>query len=216
MTHPHQLHALAALWSLRAARQRLTIAAAIEDRENALAALEPADGLRSQTYGSRGGSGGHGDPVAGAALTVSTSVRTNRAAALDRRILSTLSWLADSIAGQLGAHRPDPDVLLTQLVTGLSPATAAHLTRWVTEADQQIRKHLGLGQDLMPAPGNRPCPACQVRQLYVQTSAPIASEHTIVCRAGCLCRGDGCTCDMPVKVQGVAHIWFAQTRTMAS
>jgi hypothetical protein len=207
VTHPNQLHALAALWSLRAARRVLDQVAADEARQIMLEVLQAADGLRSPLYSGGRGTGGHGDPVAGAALGSTGPVRANRYAQLAERTTGTLTWLAGQLAGDLGRGHPDPAALLTQLVSSLQPVTAANLDRWAGDLDQRIRTALALHPDQWPLLGNPDCPACHVRQLYAQTSAPITREWTVICRAGCICTGPGCTCGMPMLAAGVRHVW---------
>lgn len=209
MTHPYQLHATAALWSLRVARRRL------HDRASRYGTLGPsldaADTLRSPRYGTRGGTGGHSDPVASALLTAVTRTGADRLEQLADRANGTLTWLAQ----RLHATGPgDPLGRLLDAVPTLSPSTAADLARWVAERDEHIRQALDLAPALDALPG-RACPSCGIRQLYLQTSAP-AGQQTMICAAGCTCAGTGCTCGMPVKAAGVTHIWLAQTRTMAS
>lgn len=206
--HPHQLHALAALWSLRAARRHLAQAAADEARAITAEALEPADGLRSPLYAAGRGTGGHGDPSARAALDATEpTTRANRWADLAANTTTTLDWLAHNVAGRLAQDHPDPAALLTQLAGGLRSSTAATITLWARELDDRIRTALSLHHDLWPLPGNPPCPACHVRQLYAQTSAPYTGDWTVICGARCLCPGPGCPCGMDLPTAGVAHIW---------
>lgn len=201
--HPHQLHATAALWSLRAARRRL------HDRASRYGTLGPnldaADTLRSPRYGTRGGSGGHSDPVAAALLTAVTRTGADRLEQLADRTTGTLTWLAR----KLNAAGPgDPLGRLLAAVPDLRPAPAAHLQRWILEADHDVRKALGINADRQPLPGAR-CPSCGLRRLEAQTSADNRAHWTVICTAGEVCAGNACTCGMPVKAAGVTHIWDA-------
>lgn len=206
MTHPHQLHAHAAAWSLRTARQRLLVAAAIRAREDAIASTEGDDGLRSQTFGQRSALGHIGDPTADAALTGHRpTTRPNPYLQLAERVTSTLAWLA----GKLGVTgTTDPLVRLTAAVPTLRPSTAGELHRWLAGEDARLRAALGMEPDRRPIPGAPPCPACGMRLLRTQTSAPDRSAWTVVCTStSCRCAGLTCTCDMPIRAAGVAHIW---------
>ena len=205
MTHPHLLHLRAVSWSLNAARGALHVRAGEEAEQIAAEVAEGVnDGLRSSVFGQFGGTG-HGDPVAAVALAGSLEPRPNRYAQLYASTTDTLRWLAD----QLGAPTaPDP---LTRLNNAdMLPGTAATVTRWLAEADQRIRNLLHMAPQLAPLDAltsNPPvCPGCRMVTLYVQTAAP-SHLWTVICRAECVCSGDGCRCGMPVRVEGVAHIW---------
>lgn len=205
MTSPHHLHATTAAWSLHAARDRLLIAAAVEAHESTLAAAVPRDGLRSTTCGTRGPRGGHGDPVGGIALTTSTTRRTDRHSQLYDRTTGTLAWLARQLDTPGDGLGLDPLALLMTTLPTLRPANAANLAKWLTEMDGRIRGALGIDPDEQLVTGV-PCPRCGTRQLYIQTAAPEAVQ-TVICRAGCVCTGQGCTCGMPGAVEGAQHIW---------
>jgi hypothetical protein len=201
--HPHHLHAAAALWSLVASREQLRQAAVAEAQFRGV--VQDDAGVRSPTYGTRG-AGGHSDPVPDFLFA---RVRPNRAAQLAERITDTLAWLA----GELCTNEPTNArslalVRIQSTLPTLQPATAANLHRWLAEADQQIRTHLGLAPDRQPLPGTA-CPSCAVRQVYVQTSAPNRARWTIICAAGCTCAGETCTCGMLMRAEGVHHIWAA-------
>ena len=146
MTHPHQLHAQAACWSLRAARQHLDIQVAIAHRERGLALVEAADGLRSQIYGNRYGLGRYGDPTAGAALDGTTAARSSctltvRVEQLAASVTATLDWLAT----QLGvAGDGDPLERLAAVAPNLRPSTAEQLALWIVDEDRRLRRALGL------------------------------------------------------------------------
>ena len=148
MTQPHH-DAQAALHSLRAARAALDVQIVIAQRERGLALTDTADGLRSQIYGSRGGSGRPGDPTASAALNGTADARTS--ADLTRRYehlaagcTATLVWLAAT----LGADGPgDPLDRLAAAVPALQPSTAGQLALWVADEDRRIRRALGLPPD---------------------------------------------------------------------
>jgi hypothetical protein len=205
VTHPHQLHAAAALWSLRRARRALTAATA---RENASVAISAASTLRSPRYGVRHGSGGHSDPI-GDALATAADRADARARQLERlaeRTNATLAWIAQHVAAGHG----DPLPRLLDAVPALQPGTALEVTRWAVEADERVRQALYLGPDRMPLVGV-PCPYCGTRRLEAQTSSWDRGCWTVVCAAGCTCTGPKCACGMPVRVLGVLHIWAATT-----
>ena len=205
VTHPHVLWCRAAAWSLNSAMGALWAAAEEEAKAIAAELAEGAsDGLRSTVYGARGGSGGHGDPAATAALHgVTPYPRPNRFAQLHASITDTLGWLANTLTAP---ERPEPLGRLMALLPHLQPGTAATVTRWLEENDRRARDTTGLRPHLWALPGAPECPRCGQRALYVQTAAP-SPDWTVICRTGCVCTGQGCPCRMPVRVEGVAHIW---------
>lgn len=147
MTHPHQLHAQAALWSLKAARQHLDVQVTIAHRERGLALVDAADGLHSQTFGNRHAPGGaHSDPTATAALDGTAAARSSsrltvRVKQLAASVTATLSWLAQ----RLGAHGSgDPLDRLQAIAERLQPSTAAQLALWIADEDRRLRQALGL------------------------------------------------------------------------
>ncbi len=193
MTHPHNLHAEAALWSYRRAAAEL--AKAVNNT-----ALEAPDGLRSTTYGTRHPATGHGDPV----LTLIITGRpVDHLGRLAESATSTLAWLAQHTAPGPG----DPAARLTAAIPTLPPSTAAHIAQWAVEADQRIRRELALPPDEQPLPGNPRCPSCRQRLLRVHTAAPDPTAWTATCGAYCACLGNQCRCGMPTRVAGVEHIW---------
>ena len=204
MTHPLLLHFRASSWSLNAARGALHERARDEAEVIAAEVANATDdGIRSTVMGVRGG-GGHGDPVSGVALAgITREPRPNRYAQLADSVAATLTWLADTLRSP---DARDPLVRLNH--THLAPGTAATVTRWLDDSDRRIRDSIGLAPHLWALPGTPECPGCRMRSLYVQTAAP-SHLWTVVCRAGCVCSGEGCRCTMPVTVEGAAHIWAA-------
>lgn len=195
--HPNHLHTAAALWSLHTARRQLQNHIAAEARA---LALDPADGLRSPQYGTRGGGrGGHSDPTAGALITATSG--TDRWYRLADRTTTTLTWLA----AKLGAPGTgDPLTRLNAALPELGPAGATNLGRWLAELDERIRRNLGINPDRQPLTGES-CPVCDVRRLYRLPTGP--DTWLLICGEACLCTGDACPCMMPVRVAGAAHIW---------
>lgn len=200
--HPLLLTFRASSWSLNASRAHLHERAREEaDTISAELANATEDGLRSAVMGVRGG-GGHGDPVSGVALAgISREPRPNRYALLADSVTATLLWLADTL------HTPAGGDPLTRLnAAQLRPATAATVTRWLDDSDRRIRDTLNLAPHLWALPGAPECPSCRLATLFVQTAAP-SELWTVVCRSGCVCSGEGCPCGMPVREEGVGHIW---------
>jgi hypothetical protein len=189
VTHPHQLHAAAALWSLRRARRALTAAAA---RENASVAISAASTLRSPRYGVRHGSGGHSDPIGDALATAydRADARARQLEGLADRTNATLAWIAQHVTPGPG----DPLPRLLDAVPGLPSSTAHQVTRWAAEADDRVRQVLYLGPDRAPLVGV-PCPYCGTRRLEAQISSWDRNCWTVVCAAGCTCTGPGCSCE---------------------
>lgn len=193
--HPWTLHATTNLWSYRHARAELA-------RTITVARKEPPDGLRSTTYGTRSATGGHSDRVLHLVTSDSELERLCRHAV---RADHTLVWLAGHAAPGPG----DPAARLTAAVPNLLAPTAEHIARWVAEADERLRRVLGMPPDRVPMPGV-PCPACGCRRLQVCSAALDRTGWTVVCDAGCRCIGARCPCTTGVQGEhaaGVPHIW---------
>lgn len=201
--HPHLLHCLAAGWSLHTALDHLARRAADEQRAIDQDLTNAADGLRSPTYGTRTSVGGHGDPT-GLLVLAGTRPRVNRWQQLAESIDDTLRWLTVKL--DCAAADRWPLYCLRDATPHLRPGQAQNLTLWLSDCDQRIRRPLALPPDRWALPGAPECPACRQRLLYVQTSGP-GEVWTVICGAGCVCVGDGCHCRMPVRVEGVGHIW---------
>lgn len=190
MTHPHQLHALAAAASLRVALVSLAHRAARERYGWAAA----SDGYRSPSWTPGGrGQGGHGDPVADAVTGTVRAAGDTRSV----RTYATLAWLARRL--QLPAEAP-LDAIEYNLPR-IAPSTAWQVCLWLRDLDQRCREVAGLDDGLHLATDT--CPACDVFHLHR------APGDFLLCRNEiCLCAGDGCRCSMPVKAAGVQHIWL--------
>lgn len=206
--HPHQLHALAATWNVNDARTQLHTAVANERHEivaeaRTIAAAADVQGWRP-VIGR--GAGGHDDPTARAALgraildIPEPAVRTGRLGRLAIATGDTLRWLADRLGA---AAHPDEITRIRNAIPGLRPYLAERLTLWLTDIDTRIRRtlHLDPAEHVL---AGLACPSCGVRQLYALTASP---APTIVCRAGCHCAGNTCTCGMPIRPAGATHIW---------
>lgn len=145
MTQQHD-DAQAAIHSLRAALLALDGQRQAAQREQDLAMVEAADGLRSQTYGGRGSGGRPGDPTAAAALTGSTEATSSQRLAarveqLAASVTATLQWLVTKLGVAGGGGLLDQ---LAAAVSTLSPANAGQLALWIGGEDYRIRRALGL------------------------------------------------------------------------
>ena len=138
----HHDRAQAALTSLRAALAALTyrVSQALVWARN----IPPAkdDGLRSPRYGTRGSSGGHGDPTAGILIggVTRAELQSARAQQLAERVDDVLRWLCRQL--QVPATG-DPLTRLESALPTLAPATCAELTLWLVGEEGRIRAHLG-------------------------------------------------------------------------
>ncbi|RLK13307.1 hypothetical protein DER29_4324 [Micromonospora sp. M71_S20] len=216
MTSPHHLHAVAAAWSLQAARHHLHHLADEEAQQIAAEQLEAPALLQSPAWGRRHALGGHGDPTPGMVViaTDPRPARRNRWAEMHGRLDRKLTWLANAVF----ASPPHADALdrLQSCIPDLQPGTAALVHRHLADEDQWVRDALGIDPARALLPGNPECPACGARALEVQTAGPV-DAWTVVCAGTrqpgggphnpCLCTGQGCPCGMPSAVEGVAHIW---------
>ncbi|MEU4777486.1 hypothetical protein [Micromonospora sp. NPDC023633] len=200
MTSPHHLHAVAAAWSLQAARTALAQLARAANRRAADDLLAAASILRAPVYGTRLSGGGHGDPTTGVLLAPPTAHETTWADLLQRST-GRLDWLADAIrcptgltVGRIREHIP-----------ALPPGTVRLVARHLADEDAWVRAAIRQPRPVEPLTGV-PCPHCGERQLVVQTAGPV-DAWTVICTTGRLCTGAGCPCGMPGAVEGVAHIW---------
>ncbi|MEU5668969.1 hypothetical protein ABZ749_01100 [Micromonospora sp. NPDC047753] len=198
---PHHLHATAAAWSLHTARISLAVWLDREAAHNGAQLLDAAAVLRSPTWGTRHGVGGHGDPTGGLLTAAPRWTRETRWAEVAERLEGRIAWLANQVAPGAAPALGRLIVRIPTLAAGTARVVAQHLA----DEDAWIRDLLGdpparvalLGVD---------CPHCGERQLYVQTAGPV-DAWTVVCATRRLCTGQGCPCGMPGAVEGVAHIW---------
>lgn len=205
MTPYHLQHALAAAWSLQAARRRLADLAAVEARQNARGLTDAADGLRSTTYGQRHATGGHSDPVSGLLTAGTRPARQTWWADLLHRSSDKLNWLAQQLDGRRpeAAFGMDPIARILAAVPKVQPGTARVAAQHLADEDTWVRAAVGMPAGGTPLTGV-PCPRCGIRQLTAHTDGP-AEVWTVTCP--CVCVGAGCPCGMPGAVEGVAHIW---------
>lgn len=196
--HPHILHALAAAASLEVAL------VALEQRaREALADAEAGNttardiSIPSQSYGCRRQLGGHGDPTANTAIGAWAPGGPNPDAALLGDLMRQLDEMARHLPGAPGQ---DPLTRIRQAIPSMRPHVAARTAQALDHLDGQARRKLQMPPDLTATSGA--CPACRTRGVLYATGS------WVVCRAtGCVCAGDSCGCGMPVRVEGVAHIW---------
>lgn len=174
--HQHQLHASAALHSLRAALAVLDHRADDEYRAIATERAAAADPLKSPTFGRRHALGGHGDPTGDAILTIGTT-RTNRWAELEHTVHSQLAGVAQHLPAAAGSP-------LDRIAAGLpamSGTAAAATRRLLDRIDSRIRRLLHEPDDRQLLSRVR-CPACDTVALVLRTSAPPA-DRIIQCTA---------------------------------
>ena len=210
--HPHQLHAHAAAWNLRAARAALATAVERETAQRRADAAATAAARNIQAWRPQPGraQGGHGDPTGGTIAGVDYAwrgdLRPSRLARLASRTDETLFWLAREL------HLTgEPLTALTAAALNLPAPAAREVWLWLGEADRRIRRALQLDPAETPVPGNPACPACGLQLLHHLTAVP---GRLVVCRAEvCLCAGDTCPCRMPIREAGVTHIWAALPTT---
>jgi hypothetical protein len=193
LTSPYNLHAIAALWSLAQAWPMLLTA-----RTHAYTTIQAWRPIIQVS----GGAGPSSRPP-------SSDLDHSRASYLDQLYEDGLWSLQQGRWLLLSAGLGCPTTWdgYAKLI-GLAPwRTAMDIRLWLASTDDAIRRGLGLLPDLWTLPANPACPHCGVRLLRVQRSAPDSADWTIVCTAGCRCRGVGCPCGMLERVEGVGHIW---------
>lgn len=170
MTHPNQLHAQAALWSLRAALRLLADRARAESRAIALQAAAAAEPLRSPVWGRRQALGGHGDPT-GDAVNHGHEARTNRYAELSDQVWGQLSDVAQHLPPSAG----DPVDRIAAALPTMGPIAVVATRRLLDRIDGRLRRLLHEADDRQLMPRVR-CPACQAVSLVLRTSAPQAQR----------------------------------------
>lgn len=243
--HPHQLHAQAALWSLKAALRYLADhrdavlirrpqLGPARTRPRSLAALEEYDELlRTEKAERRAGSLTGLKPSAGAAAPGDAPGLLDLKANVDEYLDEALGLLAyahhrdallawgdpwprflEEIAGA-----EDPRVAWVAAVLPVTPpGIAAAVQTALAQADARLRSVIGLDADRLAPPLAPECPACGLRRLRIQHSAPDSARWTIVCTSGggCRCLGEDCSCGMPVRERRVRHIWAADSELAVS
>jgi hypothetical protein len=213
--HPHQLHATAALWSLRRAlrhldehREALLIRrpqlGPVESRPRSLASLARRDELlRAEKAERRAGSlnglkPSAGSPAPGDAPGLVDLEREAGAAFNEAFAAVTYAQHCTPLAWTHHWHDHLPDADWTWLAMALTvvPAGVAEAA-WhaLADADQQVRAYAGLDADQIAPPLAPPCPACDRRRLRIQSSAPDSARWTVVCAPSCICAGDNCGLD---------------------
>ena len=204
--HPAQLHAGAALASLQVSRDQLLVASQRAQDANADDDLGTLQAWRPREE--RAATAVRREPILDAVVARgATAVRSDPYADRLLSIHDTLTWLAT----ELHAGQPtvlDPLARLRARLQHLPPSTALIVCNWVDEQDQAARKLLGEPDDRLPVPGLA-CPACGLAGvLAIRTSAVLLAEQVMVCTTvACVCRGEGCSCEMAVQAAGVRHIW---------
>lgn len=197
--HPSNLHALAALHSLRAAWPHLTDAA--ERARQAASESGDLGTLRSQVYGTIGRSTGHGDPIG-------TAIERGGAGALDPYTALEVE-VRDGVAQLARMTLDDPGARLVDLIDAvptLGPIFAGWLAETVDGMDRRVRKQLAMPDDRKLVP-TLPCPACDnAGALALRMSGPVGLR-AVVCTLRCVCTGPGCGCGMTVQAAGVEHVW---------
>lgn len=231
MTHPQQLHAVAALWSLRAAsryldahREAAAYTAATPTpspvRQRSLRALGAFDTLLRQERAERAAAAAAGlKPSAGLRAPISPGLLDAAAnvaqATADARTLLGHVHRTQPLHGPWPAA-PDPWGRLALDLVDAPPGVAAELTRLLDAADRHARTLCQVGPDWLPLATGPRCPTCGERRLRLQASAPEWRWRTVTCtNPACLCTGpgqpgagDACPCTMPERAVGVRHIWW--------
>lgn len=233
--HPHQLHAAAALASLRRAvsylptvRDALLIARPTPvdapARRRSAAALAAYDELLRAEKADRIVNQRAGIKPAGA-----TSAPVNPALLdVEADLVPTVHHLAMLLASELRTHRLLAwsslwvDVAdsswdgrcdyVAAALPAASPALAREAHADLHDLDRRLRTVVGLDADRWSLPGGPRCPACGQRRLQAQTSSPHTSAWTVVCdNDACRCRGPLCACAMDTRPIRVRHIWPADS-----
>lgn len=235
MTHPHNLHAQAALWSLRAALRHLTEhreallirrpqLGPVVSRPRSLASLQQQDALlldekpdRQLLAGSKAGQ----HPAPGDAPGLLDLERDVNEALIEAHGLLAYthhrdpvlrwSWHWHDILADWGVTRDARWTWLSMVLPVTRPRLAEAAGLVLAEADQRVRAYTGLDQDLIAPPLAPACPACDRRRLRIRCSAPDSARWTVVCSESCTCIGQACACGMDARERGVRHVWAADS-----
>lgn len=238
--HPHQLHAQAALWSLRAAlrhldehRDALLIRrpqlGPAQSRPRSLAALrrqgeqlleEKPD--RARLAGSKAGA----TPAPGDAPGLADLERDVNQVLVEAHGLLAyhhhrdplLAWTPHwhEVLDDWGIVRDARWTWLSVVLPATRPRIAFPVAELLADADTRVRAYAGLDADLVAPPLAPPCPACDRRRLRIQSSAPDSTRWTVVCAPSCICAGEACGCGMDVQVRRVRHIWAPDSELATS
>lgn len=228
VSHPWVLHAVASVWSLHAARgylaehrdavliRRPQLGPA-STRPRSLAELQAHDVLLRSERPDR-------DRLAGARVSSAPAPIAPGLVDLEVTLHAALvdAWMLVSGVQLWRSEWRDPSPwlrlwgswagrvwYLDTVLPDCSPATAREVVAILDPIDTQVRSLTGHGPDLWALPMSPPCPVCQQRLLRVRTACPDSARWTVVCGAGCLCRGEVCPCDMTVTAARVPHVWAA-------
>ena len=221
MTHPYNLAAVAAWWSLR----------------------ESAPWIRATiTAEAYNGASGPARPLSGAALRrAGQAWREERSDALRARltVTDTSKALGDSptpirpvlLDAELVANQAQFDLLaligeaaverienatdprgvldirtlpIHEALRELDPWRAHEAAVALAYADRTVRDAVRVGPSQERHDGM--CPGCGTYGLVWETAGP-GPEWTVVCAYGCRCEGEACPCGVPERVAGTAHRW---------
>jgi hypothetical protein len=219
VTHPHNLAAVAALWSLRAASRYLdahreaaaytaATPAPAPVRQRSLGALGAWDTLLRQERAERAAAAAAGlKPSAGLRAPVSPALldlhQEIASALTDATILIAhvhrrhplLAWSVEwhTVIRAVFHIRRDPRWTYLSVALPATPAAiAAVVARQLSRVDTRIRTLCQVGPDQVPIAAAPRCPACGERRLRLQVSSPDPARWTVVCtHPDCLCRGPG-------------------------
>jgi hypothetical protein len=241
--HPHQLHATAALWSLRAAlrhldehRDALLIArpqlGPVASRPRSLASLARHDELLRQERAERAAGSLRGlKPSAGSAAPGDAPGLADLDNGLHQVLAEVhqllryahhhdplLAWTTHwpTVLAAWGIRRDARWAWMASVLPVTRPGVAEAAGLALADADMVVRAYAGLDRDLLAPPLAPPCPACDRRRLRIQSSAPNSARWTVVCSPSCVCTGDACSCGMDVQERGIRHIWAADSTLAVS
>ncbi|MEV6297833.1 hypothetical protein AB0M02_00335 [Actinoplanes sp. NPDC051861] len=214
--HPHQLHAQAALWSLRRALRHLhdnrdTFLARrpqlgpSTSRPRSLASLQRHDARlleekpdRIRLAGSKAGATSAPGDVPGLS---DLEREVNQALVEAHGLLAyhhhrdpLLAWSGHwrQLLDEWGVRRDARWTWLSTVLPVTRPKIAQAVGITLADADARVRAYARLDEDLVVPPYVPPCPACDRRRLRIQTSAPDSARWTIVCAPSCICAGERC------------------------
>lgn len=199
MTHPHVLHATAALWSLSRSWPALHHA-------RTRGTLDAADGLRGSVYGTRHATGG--TPGGADLALIGAELERDRWARLAERTADQViqaCWLVRS-AAPATERGGGPLRYVQRGLQVVAPATARDIGAYLGDADHAIRAALGVGDGRGHLPGV-PCPGCDVRMLQTVETAT-RDAWIVLCGANCRCAGKQCPCSSTgTPHAGLPHAW---------
>lgn len=228
MTHPYNLAAVAAWWSLQESEEWIqpTILAEAESgrvgrparlrspaalrRLGALAGAARAELAADRIAAGRAGLTDTAKALGATPAPVRADLLDAQAAA-GQAYFDLLQLIGEAACDRLD-NALDPRTVVDLRALAIEDAIreldqwrALEAARALWGADRAVRDAVRVGPSQEPYEGV--CPACGSYGLVWETAAGDSAEWTVLCAYGCRCVGETCGCGLPVRVRGADHRW---------